>query len=192
MHKIDPNQSVSSFVQHWGIKGMKWGIRRNNPSSSSSSKSSKDSSDEAKTSTTKTEPPKAKEHNRMKELLLKDPSEMTNAEIQELSQRMNLERAVAKMQYDQSTLGKGEKIVNDTARVVGSVNNLAKAVSKNPFAKQGKESFKQVLKKRTDEKIKKAFEDSIKEVTKDAAESVMKDVAQKAVKKAVDEVKKKG
>ena len=138
------------YLEHYGVKGMRWGVRRSRPSSGSS-----------KTATKKpvAKPPAKKPV--VKAEVANGPkkaSEMSNEEIQKVLQRVNLERQYNELVYRPLTESQktgmdkakdfakkvakkaGEKAVQKVAdkaaeKVVGNAIDLAfgkTAVSKKP------------------------------------------------------------
>lgn len=83
-------------LQHYGIKGMRWGVRRKRGSDG------RVESDDSK---------------RAKQLKKKKLSELTNKELKELNERMNLERQYSNL--TKKDLSRGQKIVNDAINEVG-------------------------------------------------------------------------
>lgn len=67
--------TVDQFLEHFGVKGMKWGVRRRHPSG-----------------------PDSEDHQRTKELRKKRVSQLSNAELQELARRLNLENQIRNLQ----------------------------------------------------------------------------------------------
>lgn len=92
-------------LYHHGIKGMKWGVRKEHQSSGSKKKRSKmeDWSDDAK------------EANRINK---KKVSQMSNAELQRLNNRKNLEQQYSRL--NPSAISRGMKYVATAATVTGT------------------------------------------------------------------------
>lgn len=76
------SQEVMEYLEHFGIKGMHWGVRKDR-----SSKTSQDYKD-------------------AQALRKKKPSELSNAELKKLTERINLEK-----QYNAATTNKQKKAV---------------------------------------------------------------------------------
>lgn len=101
------------FLQHFGILGMKWGRRKARADSSTSS-SKNDSED----------------YQRKKTLKKKKLSEMSNAELKTLNERMQLERQYKDL--NKQDMSAGRKFVNDLLREIGT--DLAKSALKSAVA----------------------------------------------------------
>lgn len=91
------------YLEHFGVKGMKWG-----KTSSKSSKSSKDSKG--------SEPKTSSDFKKVEKTRKKKPSEMSNEELKVLNERMNLEQNYARL--NPNKLVKGRNIV---AGIIGTV-----------------------------------------------------------------------
>lgn len=102
------NNVYSDELQHWGIKGMKWGVRRyQNKDGSLTPEGQKrydEMSDDAKYS-----------YDRKK----KDISQMSNAELKKLNERRRLEQEYGKL--NPTTVKKGWSYVGATVGVMGTV-----------------------------------------------------------------------
>ena len=123
----NPNQSPELY--HFGVKGMRWGVRKASPSGSGT-KSYKSSRDynaanrlrrKAKGSGTKS---------------------LTNKEMKMLNTRLELEKKYN--QLNPSSLEKGRKVLATTVSVVGGVTTLY-AVTKSPLITDVKSLFEKKL-----------------------------------------------
>ena len=123
----NPNQSPELY--HFGVKGMRWGVRKASPSGSGT-KSYKSSRDynaanrlrrKAKGSGTKS---------------------LTNKEMKMLNTRLELEKKYN--QLNPSTLNKGQRVLSTTVSIVGGVTALY-AASKSPLANDVKSLFEKKL-----------------------------------------------
>ena len=85
-------------LSHYGVMGMKWGVRRN---------SNRPMSDDAKTA---------------KHLKQKKVGEMSNAELRKLNERINLEQNYKRL--NPSTIKKGMMFVGGAAVATNTVLNL--------------------------------------------------------------------
>lgn len=86
-------------LYHWGIKGMKWGVRRyQNSDGSLTSKGKKRYSEDAY---------------RAKKIKKKRLSQMSNAELKELNNRMQLEQNYKNLKKQKMSIGR--KFVQDVA-----------------------------------------------------------------------------
>ena len=127
--KDEPNtmevtdEALNSFLEHYGVRGMKWGVRRDNPSGSSSggkggtvSKSSSDKkpslvkpSGGSSSSPSKT---KSATPTVQKSPAAKSPKKMTDQELQAAINRLNMEK-----QYKQLTSAPVVKTAQNNSRV---------------------------------------------------------------------------
>lgn len=115
----------NNYLQHYGILGMKWGVRRSKNQLAKSSKTRRSKTDNWSDD--------AKEVSKLKK---KKVSEMTNAELRKFNERMNLERQYS--QLTQKEKNAGAKFCSDLLRETGK--EIAKAyISK--YAKQGIEAL---------------------------------------------------
>ena len=97
-------------LYHFGVKGMKWGVRKSRSSSCSSKKK------RAKTDGWSDD---AKEAYRIKQ---KKVNQMSNAELKKLNERRNLERNY--QQLNPNTIKKGIAIAGTTAAALGTMAAL--------------------------------------------------------------------
>ena len=104
-------------LQHWGVKGMKWGVRRSRLSSDSSS--SRRSS-------------KSEDYVRAKALKKKKLSQLSNSELKELNNRMQLEQNYRNLKKQR--VSAGQKFVKDVA--YETAKNTASEYAKK-YAKEG-------------------------------------------------------
>ena len=106
-------------LHHHGVKGMKWGVRKDAPSSGSRS-STKTKKPTARDVVVKDKARKiaasvSPEHLEAKRIAAKKPSEMTNAELVKVTNRMRLEKNYDKLTYKEKS--DGRKIVERLAIV---------------------------------------------------------------------------
>lgn len=99
-------------LYHWGIKGMKWGVRRyqnkDGSLTAAGKKRKRDNwSEDAKTAA---------------EIKKKSVKEMSNAELRKLNERTRLENE--RKQLNPSMVSKGLKAVGTTVAVTGTLLNL--------------------------------------------------------------------
>lgn len=112
---------LDDVLAHYGIKGMKWGVRRANPSGSSSSESSSD----------------AKRAVELKTKVAKGGiNSLSNKELQDYVTRMNLEKQY-KAAQPKSKSDEAKKFVADTLINIGkqeaakfAAKEIAKALAK--------------------------------------------------------------
>ena len=118
-------------LQHWGIKGQKWGVRRfqnKDGSLTSAGRKRQKMSDDAR------------EANAIKK---KKVSEMSNAELRKLNERKNLERNYK--QLNPNAIKQGMTIVAATAGAMGTIVGIQKNGKK--LLVIGKSITEKVLKK---------------------------------------------
>ena len=105
-------------LYHYGIPGMKWGIRKSYAAISSlKARSEKDASTD---------------HIVSRQLKSKSIKKLTNAELQTLSQRLQLERSVRDLKS--SDYQRGTDFIK-TATAIGTTLATAYALSRTPLAK---------------------------------------------------------
>lgn len=117
---------LSKVIYHWGIKGMKWGVRRYQNSDGSLTPAGKKRYSDSPSSTTspskkkftssqKTDKKDEKEVSEQKKK--KSISEMTDAELNEAINRLNLEKRYAELlsrsEPSAKSVSKGRKFVED-------------------------------------------------------------------------------
>lgn len=134
---IDISESSEDFeLFHYGIKGMKWGIRRKEgPDGTVSSR--------FKGRKTTDDTPESDDSKRVKSLRGRKISSLSNQELKDLNKRLDLEQNYSRLTKKPSTLQKGIKNTQTGLTVVGLAttayklkdNDLVKAVKKNIFDK---------------------------------------------------------
>jgi 2'-5' RNA ligase len=110
-----------AWLEHHGVKGMKWGVRRSDPSGGGSHKSESGVSDDAR---------------RARETAAKirtagGTKSLSNKELQELITRMNLEQQYSRLRTADKSFERSKKIINN-ATFVGKTVNDAIAFSRSP------------------------------------------------------------
>lgn len=103
-------------LYHYGVLGMKWGVRKNrseSPAPNRMKKQKKNISEDARVA---------------KELKKKKVSEMSNAELRKLNERQQLERSYS--QLNKSTIAKGLAFVSSAAVMTNTAINLYNNSSK--------------------------------------------------------------
>lgn len=94
-------------IEHYGVKGMKWGIRKKRKSSARPDR--KNASDD---------------YRRSAELSRKPMHELSNKELQDLNYRYNLERQYAK--YTAKPLTRGQKFAKKAGKIaIGTLSSVA-------------------------------------------------------------------
>ena len=100
-------------LYHWGIKGMKWGVRRYQNKDGTRTSLGKRQRKQIELSDDAKEAAKIKK---------KNVGEMSNAELKKLNERQNLERQYK--QANPSTIGKGMKAAANVVAVTTTAINL--------------------------------------------------------------------
>ena len=127
---VDLNEVIAALeaddVEHYGVKGMKWGVRKQRPSSGRKRPSS---GPRAKTGS-QSNAPKAKPKK-------KSVKSMTDEEIRKKIQRLELEKRLRDLTPDDRSRGKriisriGDKVMNNAIDTVG--NNAGKLIGNLVF-----------------------------------------------------------
>lgn len=107
---MQQNFKMDDELMHYGVLGMRWGVRRSKTSSSGSSRKRKrqvNLSEDAKTA---------------KALKKKKLDEMSNAELRKLNERQNLERNYR--QANKGHVATGMKFVASAAATTGTILTL--------------------------------------------------------------------
>lgn len=123
-------------LYHWGIKGMKWGVRRYQNSDGSYTAAGK----KRRKFRTDGWSDDAKEAGQLKKKKL---NQMSNAELQKLNKRQELENKYR--QNNKSSIAKGIAIVGVTAAALGTLNNLY--INGDNVIKNGKKLVNNILNK---------------------------------------------
>lgn len=116
---------------HYGVKGMRWGVRKRRPSGSSP---------RAKSSTAKAKPPAkptarvSSDHVTAQTIKSRKVSELSNAELQMLNRRMELEKKYRDL--NPSKIAKGLKIAKQVVDTATTAQKLYKLV-KDPLGTGG-------------------------------------------------------
>lgn len=98
-------------LYHFGVKGMKWGFRKDRKRSISSKRSRSDS----------------KDYTESRDLLKKSPNKLSNAELRKINERLNLEQQYSNLTTSQKQKGK---------RFIDKVGNQMKQTAANEVSKQ--------------------------------------------------------
>ena len=111
----------TSYLAHYGIKGMKWGIRRyqNKDGSLKPAGRKRYSSDYEST----------------RSLRKKSYKELSNEELRSLNKRLNLESEYRRL--NPKGIDKGQQVARQLLAVAGTAGSLY-ALSKSPIVKSGK------------------------------------------------------
>lgn len=103
-------------LYHYGVPGMKWGVRKSRQNNKSVSRKSK----------------KSEDYLRSKQLKKKKLSEMSNAELKELNNRMQLESQYKNLK--RQNISTGQKFIKDVSYEVAK-NTVSEYARK--YAKEG-------------------------------------------------------
>lgn len=90
-------------LTHYGIKGMRWGVRRTEAQLARTRKKTESWSPEAKEA---------------HEIRKKSPKQMTNSELKKINERTRLEQEYSRL--NPSKISKGVKIVGASAAILGT------------------------------------------------------------------------
>lgn len=96
-----------NYLQHYGVLGMKWGVRRSTSDLKRSSNRKKNWSEDARTAS---------------ELKKKRTNELSNAELKKLNERTRLEQEYSRL--NPNMVKKGWKVVAGTAGVMGTTISI--------------------------------------------------------------------
>jgi hypothetical protein len=98
-------------LYHFGVKGMKWGVRKDRKRSVSSKRSRSDN----------------KDYTESRDLLKKSPNKLSNAELRKINERLNLEQQYSNLTTIQKQKGN---------RFIDKVSNQMKQTAANEVSKQ--------------------------------------------------------
>lgn len=98
-------------LYHFGVKGMKWGVRKDRKRSISSKRSRSGS----------------KDYTESRDLLKKSPNKLSNAELRKINERLNLEQQYSNLTTSQKKKGN---------RFIDKVGNQMKQTAANEVSKQ--------------------------------------------------------
>ena len=128
-YQLSPNSNQSPELYHFGVKGMRWGVRKASPSGSGT-KSYKSSRD-------------YNAANRLRRKAKQSGAKsLTNKEMKMVNTRLELEKKYNAL--NPSTLDKGQRVLSTTVSIVGGVTALY-AASKSPLANDVKKLFEKKL-----------------------------------------------
>ena len=108
------------YMYHHGVKGMKWGVRKQ-VAKAKERKAAKEAS-------------YSEEYKRFKTLKKKGYKNLSNQELKELNERMRLESEYKRL--NPSKIKKGQKVVNATLAVAGTAASIY-GLRNNPVVKLG-------------------------------------------------------
>lgn len=102
---------TEEFLAHFGVKGMRWGVRRDGSSTGKRSKSKSDSSE-------------SKDSKRSSKLRKKKASEMSNDELKELTRRLQLEKQLRDLTPQTNRYQQGKKVVNEAVWMANTASQV--------------------------------------------------------------------
>lgn len=137
-------KAPDDFLAHYGIKGMKWGVRRKRGSDGRVKGSGGRDADG------RLQPgqPRAKsfDANQADKLKKKRISEMTNSEIKQLSERLRIEQELKQLKAkDSNKLKSGQERVKEIASVGKTLNDVYTVVN-GPLGKAVRDAVKTAMK----------------------------------------------
>ena len=115
------SSTVEDFIEHYGMKGMRWGVRKK-------SEGRRESSDYKKTAPLRGKP----------------VSTLTNKQLKSLNERMNMEQNYRRM--NPSNVKKGSDVVKGVIGALGTAATLY-GLSQSPAGKAAIEAGKKFMKK---------------------------------------------
>lgn len=116
-------ETGKAFLEHYGIKGMRWGVRRTDaqlqrdPNSPTNDKKPDD-----------TTPAGGKAPNVKTETKGRNPNDLTDKELQQVVNRINMEQQYARLTYSPTIMQRGAKFAGDIALNVAKTQ-LTKAAN---------------------------------------------------------------
>lgn len=103
----------SDYLEHYGVKGMKWGVRKKRKVSREVSK----------------------DYSEAKKLSKKRPSELSNEQLRQLNKRLQLEQEYKRL--NPSLASRGVKTAGAIAGTIGTIGTIYSAMN-SPWFKAGK------------------------------------------------------
>lgn len=124
---MNPND----YLVHYGIKGMKWGIRRYQNKDGSYTSAGK-----------RRRRSYSSDYEETRSLRKKSAKELSNEELKKLNKRMNLESEYKRL--NPRGIFRGQQIAKTAISLAGTVGGLY-AISNSPWANTGKEILKKTI-----------------------------------------------
>ena len=109
---LTPEEEMNSFLAHYGIKGMRWGIRRTQAQLHAGTSEDAIRANEIRA-----------------KVQTQGLSSLSNQEMQHLVQRMNLEQQYARVTYQPSKIARGKAQVDTFLQTANTVNSAIKFVN---------------------------------------------------------------
>jgi hypothetical protein len=106
-------ETLNQILEHYGTKGMKWGVRKKNVPKQGPSADAKSA------------------HRHLIKATVSGPQALTNKQLKEVNERLNLEQNYAKLSYNPSAAKK----ILDTVFKTGKTVNEAVAFANSPAGK---------------------------------------------------------
>lgn len=121
MHE-DTLTRVNNFMEHFGVKGMKWGVRRRDGSDGDSGSNPTTKKGGSDSDASKTDAQRAREiHAKARKSGI---GNLSNEEMQTLVTRMSLEAKYSQITKQQGMINRGREFVNRQMKTGKTVNDL--------------------------------------------------------------------
>ena len=121
---LPENWDDSDSLVHYGVKGMKWGVRRYQNKDGSYTSAGK-----------KRRKQYSSDYKETASLRKKSYKELSNEQLQKLNKRMNLESEYRRL--NPQGIEKGKKVVRDVISTAGLIGGVY-AIAKSPYVNAGK------------------------------------------------------
>lgn len=108
---------VDNFLEHFGVKGMRWGVRRNRAQTPSSSDATN----------------AARVHNKIRQT--GGTHSLSNKELQDFITRANLEQQYSRLAHQDPKLAKGHNFIKGFLSLANTANSVF-ALYNSPLAKE--------------------------------------------------------
>lgn len=130
------------FLAHYGVKGMKWGVRRAERAEKKAQKRYENSSEDSRAA-----------QNAAKKIKKGSVDALSNQELQALVTRMNLEQQLSGLQEKKKTKSAGQKFVEEVARE--QFKNTVSGAIRDSIGAAGKKIIADAINKKIEEAMKK-------------------------------------